>query len=315
LTAVVRVRRNGVVEAEHHVSAAIVTPAGAVVGELGDARRHFFVRSASKPFQARAALDAGISLTDQALAVACASHGGFPVHLAYVRSILADVGLDESALQTPPAWPLAPAARDLAIRRGATAPTRVFHNCSGKHASMLAACRTAGWPTDTYLDADHPLQDRIRSIWENATGEATETIGVDGCGAPVFTVSTRGLAAAFARLGQQGPFRRIWSAMHRYPSLSSANGRIDSRVATSIDAAAKIGAEACIGVAIRNAHGVGVKSWDGSNRGLEGGIIGCLRALGPAVSSAAERLEPGPPVLGGGTVQGGIDPARMHHVG
>ncbi len=179
---------------------------------------------------------------------------------------------------------------------------------------MLAACRQAGWPTDTYLEPDHPLQARIRTVWEAATGEQTQAIGVDGCGAPVFTVSTRGLAMAFARLGQPGPFRRIWWAMHRYPALGSSSGRIDARIATAIDASAKIGAEGCIGVAIRNSYGVAAKCWDGSNRGLEGGIIGCLRALGSSVSNAAERLRPAPPVLGGGSIQGHIEPLEMDHV-
>lgn len=315
MTDLVRVRRNGVIEAEHRVSTAIVDPSGRVVGQTGDIDRHYFVRSAAKPFQAAAALDTGLELSDQAVAIACASHGGFPTHLAYVRSILASAKLDESALQTPPAWPFSQTARDLAIRRGATAPTPVFHNCSGKHAAMLAACRHAGWPTDSYLDQEHPLQKKVRSKWEEATGEQQSAIGVDGCGAPVFTASTKGLAGAFARFGQQGPLRRIWWAMHRYPALSSENGRIDARIATAVDAAAKIGAEGCIGVAIRNAHGLAAKCWDGSRRGLEGGIIGGLRALGSAVSDAAERLEPRPPVLGGGAVQGAIEPVRMSHVG
>lgn len=315
MTPIVEVRRNGVVEAEHHVAAAIVDAAGKLTRATGDVDRSFFVRSAAKPVQLSIALETGLELSSQAQAIASASHGGFPIHLAYVRSILAGAGLDESALQTPPAWPLHRTARDAAVRSGANEPAPIFHNCSGKHAAMLAACRVAGWPTETYLDPDHPLQARFRDRWEHMTGEPISTTGVDGCGAPVFTVSTRGLATVFAKLAQPGPFRPIWWSMHRYPSLVAEHGRIDARIATSIDAAAKIGAEGCIGVSIRNSVGVAVKAWDGSERGLEGGIIGSLRGLGMAVGTAAERLTPGPPVLGGGRVQGEVVPTGLEHGG
>lgn len=313
MTPAVVVRRNGVFEAEHHVAAAAVSAAGEVVVSVGDITRHFLVRSAAKPFQTAISLGTGITLSEPAIAVASASHGGFPAHVAYVRSILAGAGLDETYLQTPPDWPLAPRARDVWVRRGITGPRPILHNCSGKHAAMLAACAKAGWPTESYLDPDHPIQQRFRKLWTEATGEETQGVGVDGCGAPVYTVSVKGLATAFAVLAQDGPYRRIWSAMHRYPALVAYNGSIDARIATATDAAAKIGAEGCIGVGLRNSVGVAAKSWDGSNRGLEGGIIGCLRGLGNAVGSAADQLTPGPPVLGGGKVQGEVTALEVTH--
>lgn len=273
---------------------------------IGDVDRPFFVRSAAKPFQALVALDVGASLTDQQLAVACSSHGGFPAHVAYVRSILEEAGLHEDMLRTPPDWPLDREARDHWVVRGKR-PAPIFHNCSGKHAAMLAACRAAGWEVATYTDQEHPLQLRIRELWEDLTKAPVDAVGVDGCGAPVFTTTVRQLAGLYARLAAEPRFERVWWAMHRYPALAASNGRIDERIGKTIDAAAKIGAEGCIGVAIRHHGGAVVKSWDGTDRGMQAGIIGLLRLLGMAVGAAADRLVPGPAVLGGGTAQGSIE--------
>ncbi len=49
-------------------------------------------------------------------------------------------------------------------RPGGRASSRraLQQNCSGKHAGMLATCRINGWAIDSYLDPDHPLQERDR---------------------------------------------------------------------------------------------------------------------------------------------------------
>ena len=117
-------------------------------------------RSCNKPLQALGMLEAGLDLDGELLALACASHSGEPFHVEGVRRILAGAGLDEDALQTPPDYPLDDEAREELIRRGERkAP--ILMNCSGKHAAMLATCVANGWPTATYLDPDHPLQQAI----------------------------------------------------------------------------------------------------------------------------------------------------------
>ena len=61
---------------------------------------------------------AGLDLPPELLALACASHSGEPFHVEGVRRILAAAGLDESALQTPPDYPLDDAAREDVVRAG-----------------------------------------------------------------------------------------------------------------------------------------------------------------------------------------------------
>ena len=154
-------------------------------------------RSCNKPIQALGMLEAGLSLEGELLALACASHSGEPFHVEGVRRILASAGSAEDALQTPPDWPLDDEAREELIRRGESkAP--VLMNCSGKHAAMLATCVANGWPTDTYLDVDHPLQQAIAATFARLTGEPVDHVAVDGCGAPLLSTSLIGLARAFA---------------------------------------------------------------------------------------------------------------------
>ncbi len=102
----------------------------------------------------------------------------------------------------PPDRPLAQEARDLQLARGNSRKERRFHNCSGKHAGLLAACTVAGWDTDSYLDLDHPIQQSIVAIVTDMTGLDTGPIGIDGCGAPTLRGTIGGLATAFSDLAQ-----------------------------------------------------------------------------------------------------------------
>jgi L-asparaginase II len=287
-----------------------VSTAGELVAAAGDVERRFFFRSAAKPFQAIASQEAGADLRPEQMAVACASHGGQPVHVAIVERMLSEVGLGEHHLRCPPAWPSSDAARDRLVASGARGPRPIWHNCSGKHAAMLRACVAQGWSTATYLDAEHPLQQRVYEMIETVAEETPGPVGVDQCGVPVHRVGTRGLARAYARLGTEPRLRAAWIAMHRFPPLTADAKYPAARIAVWLDAAAKHGAEGCLGVAIRDRLGVAVKSWDGSQRGVAVGMIDALRRLGLVPEFIDGFLEPvaRPPVLGGGVVVGRVEP-------
>src|SRR5262245_30033483 len=155
-----------------------------------------FPRSSNKPMQAAAMLGCGLDLNGKLLALAAASHSGEAFHVAGVREILAGAGLTEAALRCPPALPLDEDEQRRILRAGGE-PDRVLMNCSGKHAAMLATCVGAGWPTDGYLDPDHPVQREISAAIARLAGEDVTSVGVDGCGAPLFAVSLTGLAKAY----------------------------------------------------------------------------------------------------------------------
>ena len=305
-----RVVRNDLVEAVHDGVVAAVDIDGRLVASTGDLERPFFLRSAAKPFQATVSQELGARLSMQQMALACASHGGQPVHIAIVRAMLAEVGLDESALECPPAWPFGEGAQDQLVAAGHREPRAIWHNCSGKHAAMVRACVSTGWPIAGYVEKLHPLQRRIAETIHEVLGENHGPVGVDGCGVPAFRVNARSMAGAYAKLGNDPRFGPAWVAMHSQPALTSDTSQPAAHIATWLDAAAKHGAEACLGVAVRNRLGVAAKVWDGSPRAVGVGMVAALDQLGLVSAPAREGLHgiSHPPVLGGGVPQGAIEP-------
>lgn len=300
----VRSVRSGLTESRHHVTVAAVDRRGTILLDDGDVDEAFFYRSVIKPVQATAALDAGVDLPDEHLAVASASHGAFPVHIAIVRAILADGGLDESALACPPA-PSAPYTRGRSRRR--FEPDRIYHNCSGKHATMLRACAAKGWPLRSYLEPDHPHQMRITALIEETTGTRPDVVGVDGCGAPTLQGSVRGVARCFASLSSSDRFDRVTKAMIRFPSLVADNVRSEGVLGRWWGGPVKGGAA---GIIALGRHGIGIaaKSRSGDPAPALSAAIAAADRLGLVSPAMAEGLEAvaEPPVLGGGRTVGSL---------
>lgn len=300
--------RSGLIETTHHGAVAVVDMSGEVVASSGDIDTVFFLRSSAKPFQALIAQEAGAEMSRQQLALACASHDGDPVHISLVEQMLEEVGLDESVLRCPPSFPLGGRARDL-VTAVDTEPRRVWHNCSGKHAAWLRSCVANSWPTDTYLEHEHPLQERIMALVTDVGRFPVDPVGIDGCGAPVLRTTVRAIATMFARLAGEERFGQVFAAMHNYPALVSGTGNGDAVIATGLHAAAKRGAAGCVGVAVRDQFGVGAKSWDGMGQVAEMAAAHALASVMPPVPavSNALKLVMSPQVLGGGEAVGSFE--------
>jgi L-asparaginase II len=279
---VAEIVRSGFVEGHHYGSVVALEADGSLAWSVGDDESQVFPRSCNKPIQALAMVRAGLDLDGELLALACASHSGEPFHLDGVRKILADVGLDESALQTPPDYPLDDEARDEVLRSGG-ARSSLAMNCSGKHAAMLATCVVNGWDTATYLSPDHPLQVRIRETFAELTGEPVEKVAVDGCGAPLLSTSLPGLARAFRTLSlaEAGPERRVADAIRQHPDHVSGTRRDESRLLRAIPGAiGKAGAESCYAVGLPDGRAVALKTDDGAGRVRPVLMAEALRRLG-----------------------------------
>jgi L-asparaginase II len=301
--------RSGLIESLHRCSAIAVDAAGRVLFEYGNPDRPIFYRSAIKPLQAMVAVRAGVPLSPEETAVTCASHSGFPIHIALVRKILGNAGLTEDDLQTPPDWPIADAARDALIRAGHRAPRRIWSNCSGKHAGWLAACRHAGWDTATYRDPGHPLQLEILDIVADATGVPVTPTGIDGCGAPTLRGTVRGLATAFAKLSSDPQYAPTAHAVHRFPGLVGGD-REDSRLGAWWDGPMKGGAQGLLGGG-RNGVGIAVRSEAGSGQIAVVAFIEVANRLGLLSGAAQQALaeDAAPAVLGHGRPVGTIQAA------
>ncbi len=288
---------------------AVVTAGGELIASYGDVDRQFYLRSSAKPFQAAVSQACGAGLVREQLAMACASHDGQPVHVALVESILAGAGLKGEDLRNPPGWPLSRSAERRFVAAGATRANRIWHNCSGKHAGMLAATVASGWDPAGYLHPAHPLQTRITEFLRDTAGPV-EPVGVDGCGAPVFATTARAMGRAFARLATGSDLLEVFDAMHSFPALVSGVGNADAAIATHLDAVAKRGAAGVLGIGLRGRWGVAVKVWDGS--GLVAGVAGVaaldqLGALTPHVRGLLAK-HTHPLVEGGGKPVGRFEP-------
>ena len=204
----VHVVRNGYVESRHRGSIVVLDPAGVDVS-AGVVDEPVFARSSLKPLQAVAMVEAGFPGRDGSLALACASHDGEPMHVEGARATLAAAGLGEDALRCPPALPQSETAMLAWVRAGG-GPAAICHNCSGKHSAMVSTCVAAGWPVGDYVEPGHPLQQAIRARIATLAGPVS-AVAVDGCGAPAFAVTLRGLAAGVRGAGRCGSGRtRRW---------------------------------------------------------------------------------------------------------
>ncbi len=304
----VEVVRSGLAESRHRGIAVRVDPDGEELWSIGDPDTVIFPRSANKPFQALGMMRAGLPLDGPELAIAASSHSGEPFHLDAVRAVLARAGLDESALQTPPSYPLDPSEHAAVLRAGGgRAP--ILMDCSGKHAAMLLTSVVNDWPTETYLDPDHPLQQTITETFAELTGAPPDLIGIDGCGAPLLATSIRRLAAAFARVlaspeGSDG--RRLVDAMLAHPEYVSGTRREEYHLMRAIPGlVAKGGAESVLIVGLPDGTACALKIEDGAMRALFVAMHRILEIAG----LEAEILHDRPPVLGGGKQVGELRPA------
>lgn len=270
----------------------------------GDPRTLVYPRSAIKPFQAHAAAQLTRPRpSSDGLAIMSASHTGSRRQQAAVLRVLDRAGLTAMALRCPRALPSDPAAL-----RERPDPTRVAHNCSGKHAGFLAATVGAGADPAGYLRTDAPVQQAVRSTL--AATCATEPVGpgVDGCGAPAWRLPLAAMAHGFAMLAApDGELATVAAAMRAHPDLIGGDGVIDTELMRADQRViAKRGAEATLAAAIRTPAGplgLAIKISDGGARALGPVAVGVLTRLGIGGPAQLAR----PVVTGGDEPHGAIE--------
>ena len=294
--------RGSSIESVHRGAIAVVDDRGELVGGVGDPTVAVHLRSAAKPFQALAVVESGaaeaFSVTDEELAVMCASHAGQAEHVGVVTGLLKRLGVSPSILVCGP----------------------TEHMCSGKHAGMVGLALHLGASVEGYEHLQHPVQQEvvktIRSLLARRPGQpdrgregsdrlATLAMfaGLDGCGVPVVRLSLDEAAWLYALLaaGTTRALARVRDAMLAHPGLVAGDTMLDTRVMRAAPgrAVAKGGAEGIQGLALLSsfardprrgtAIGCVVKVEDGSARPLPSLVALCLRAHG--LEEAAAALE------------------------
>ncbi len=295
-------------ESVHRGHAVILDADGFVVNSWGNPDALVLPRSANKPLQAAAMVDAGLAIDPELLALASASHSGEGFHIAGVRRILSDAGLDESQLLTPSDLPYDAIEREHFLTEGNRAVPIVM-NCSGKHAAMLVTCQLHDWSLTDYTSIDHPLQQIIQAEVEDAAQEKVWATAVDGCGAPLLGVSLRGLArmgTASVCAEPGSPRGDVADAMRAHPTWASGTRRDSAALMAGVPGLlAKEGADGVYLVALADGRSIAMKITDGADRARAPIMARLLQSIGvrAPILDEQERI----PLLGGGREVGYIN--------
>ncbi|HKR22242.1 MAG TPA: asparaginase, partial [Pyrinomonadaceae bacterium] len=272
------------------------------------------LRSSAKPLQALPLLTSGAAehfgFTDEEVALACASHNGEPIHTKIVASMLEKIGRGPEALKCGVHEPYSPEAAGL-LRARNELPNALHNNCSGKHAGMLAVALHLGAPTENYEAAENPVQIAIAQAVAQFTDVPIEDIavGIDGCAAPIFGVTVRAMALAYARLVSvpssfdettRNACTRISRVMTAYPELiGGTSERLDTEIMRAAPGriVSKVGAEGVYTAGILpceqwpNGLGLALKIEDGDDkRARPTVVVESLRQLGVLFDASLEAV-------------------------
>lgn len=298
------IHRGGILESIHHGIAVVADADGRVLQSWGDPSFVTFPRSSLKPFQAIPLVETGAAdaagLTEEHLALACASHNAEDFQVALVRGWLERLGLTESALVCGSDMPRSQADQAKVWRSGGDR-SRVFHNCSGKHCGFLTLSKHIGAPVAGYNDPAHPAQRLFLEAFSELLGEDAARLprGIDGCGLPALALPMHAMAKAAARWAaakvateaRRTAIRRLQSAIRAWPDHLSGHDSATGKIvrATQGQVLLKGGAEGyVVGFVPEKGLGIAIKFADGAARAKMGVFAALLGRLG--LTDAADAL-------------------------
>jgi L-asparaginase II len=292
------VTRGGIVESLHLGHLIVLNADGTTYLSKGSPELAFYPRSAVKSLQASAMLKAGLTVSDEELAIVCASHSGNQSHIDLVTAMLTKRNIPLSAMKNATDKPLGEKEK---ISWGDKPGTQLTQNCSGKHAGMLITCQQNGWDMDTYLEMDHPLQIAIKNEIELLAGEKVSTSTFDGCGAPLFAISLTGLAKAISTVVKSNVpvYKQIVAACSKYPELVAGEGRLTTRMMRAVPGLfMKEGAEGIEVCALSDGRVIAIKIIDGSWRPVAPIIMEIFKRWDVAMPDESVKMYAGGRVIG-----------------
>ena len=312
----VELTRGDLVESVHRGAVAVADADGAIRLALGDIDSPVYPRSSLKPIQALPLVESGAAdafgLSDEEVALACASHSGEPMHVSRVAAWLERIGCREAELACGPQPPRYQPALEEMLRSGEK-PTKLHNNCSGKHTGFLTLAKHLKAPAEGYVDVAHPVQQAVLASLAKLSGVIDPAWGVDGCAAPNFALPLAAFARALAQIAGRRTVGagRILRAMMSHPELVGGTGRSCTALmrAAHGKAAVKVGAEGVYAAMLPEPGlGIAIKIDDGAARASETAIAAILAGLG--VIDAGMELVRGPLLNTRGDAVGERRPAR-----
>jgi L-asparaginase II len=301
----VEVLRGTLVESRHRGAVAVADAGGKTVLAVGDAAQSVFPRSAVKALQALVLVETGAAdrygFGDEELALACSSHSGEQGHVDVVKRMLANAGLDGSALCCGAHWPMNQPAAFALARTGA--PSALHNNCSGKHAGFLCAACAMGVDHADYWRAEHPVQREVRAMLEDMTGTvlSDDRRAIDGCSVPTWAIPLQNLAHAFAKFGtghglgrqRADAAARLRAACAQKPWHVAGTGRFCTEIMKSFGQRVfiKTGAEGVYcGALPEQGLGIAIKCDDGAGRASEAIMAAVIARVLPLEAAEREAL-------------------------
>ncbi len=255
------VTRGSILETIHSGHAVEFTLDQGVIRQYGDPDFVTTMRSSAKPLQALplVLLDGAeiLNLSDEELAICCASHPGTPRHSALAASVLALSGFLPDDLICGPVG-----------ENGS--PLR--HGCSGNHSALLLGAKLLNADLVGYELPDHPIEKYVADLIQEFSAANDMQIATDGCGVPTFGMTLAEMARSFAKITESDQkWSRIPYVMGRYPELIGGENWPDVRVmqVTQGRIIGKTGAEGliCFGMSGQG-KGIAIKTIDGNPRAL-----------------------------------------------
>ncbi|WP_206207731.1 asparaginase [Virgibacillus profundi] len=271
--------RNGILENIHPGHICGIDANEEVKYTVGNARHLTFLRSAFKPIQAIPVIAHKVQehfkLTNRETALIAASHRGEDFHLEELKKLMDKIGVAEDELLCHPTYPLNPGAKD-AMLKDNQPKRRLCHNCSGKHLGMIALAKVLGVSTEGYYEPEHPAQQEILKALSTVSGcnIAEISIGVDGCGVPVYALPLQSIANVYLRFARpeliadqtiREAVVAISSLMNENPEIISGTDAICTNLLMDKNIVAKGGAQGvyCFGLKDEK-FGFALKVMDGT---------------------------------------------------
>ena len=288
------VQRGQITEAAHRGDVAVVAVGGRLAASLGEPDRLISLRSSVKPFTAVAVLaaadEAGLTLDDEMIALASASHAGADEHTAVAQRMIETFGLNPEHLVH---------GRPQSARGGSG--ELLAHMCSGQHLSLLLLAKARGLDPIGYDNFDHPVQRELRAVVGELLSVDLHAApwGIDGCGIPTSAVPLRVAAEGARRWAAPNDaevperyralLERVRLAAVKNPRLISGAGFLDTDLIRGGDGVvvAKQGAEGLCLVGLPG-YGIAVRTEDGDAAARSGRVatVAVLAAIGASVAAA-----------------------------
>lgn len=277
--------RDGLID-EEHFGFIVLSDKKRAFDFTGETNNYpYYLRSCAKPLQASLVIDYEMDkfydMTDEEVAICCASHAGEEIHVNTARKLLNKIGLDESCLKCGLHKPLSKTEQAKMLLNGT--PVNVLqNNCSGKHIMMLGLCKMKNWDIETYYMPDHPLQKAIKAkIYDLCKLSKEYPITTDGCGVPIVSMPLTNMLHGYLNLFGNPKYERIKDAFLKHPYIIGGEDRTDTKIIENSEGIiAKVGAGGlCIIVNTKTEEAFVVKICDCDMKARELVVIQILKNL------------------------------------